>query len=122
MSNVEKLLDDARKIFLTGVDEETLRENEAEIQSWEQDIRANEAFAEWQKQDISKSIAERAKETYVECAITLATNRELKEPDRWNLYAKQDAVLYIITLIASDAKEVIASIEMEIKNKLSRVS
>lgn len=108
-----------RKIFLTEVDEETRADNEKLIKEWEQGLIHNEAFKDWQDHDVSREIADQARRSYIDCALSLASNRQLTDEQRKSTWAKQDAALWLLSLIDKDAKGTIKRIEEEIKRVLT---
>jgi hypothetical protein len=112
-------LEDLRAFFLTDVDPETRADNEQRIKDWEQSLRVNRAFAEWQALDITQDILRQAKQTYLEASTALATNRALTDDQRARFWASQDASLWIVSLISKDAAAEIATIESEVRHALS---
>ena len=114
-----KDLDKLKQIFLTEVDEETLLENQELIRAWEKDLIESESFASWQDHDITLNIARQVKVSYVDISLMLARNRDLTERQRYELWGKQDACLFILSLIEKDAKGKIQSIQNEIKKALN---
>lgn len=114
-----KELDEVRKIFLTEVDEETRLDNEQKIIEWETGLRENEAMADWRDHDITKKIAQQAKQTYKELSMQLATNRNLTDEQRRSFWGRQDACLFILSLIEVDAKGAIERIHNEIKTAIA---
>lgn len=115
-------LDEIRSVFLAeGLDEDVRSDNERVLRDWEEGLRHNEAFASWQDSDITKQIVQQAKQTYIECALLLAQNRDLTDRQRDSLYAKQDAALWLLALTNKDAKKMLESIEAEIKAALSQI-
>lgn len=117
--NIQDKIEESRQIFLTDVDEETLKDNLAKINEWETSIRTNKAFANWQNSDISKMLIKQFKLTYKNASLQLAQARKLTEAERATLWATKDACLMVLSLIAKDAKAEIESIEKEIDHALS---
>lgn len=115
MSELEKL----REFFLSGVDEEEREANAAEIAKWEQGLIENEGMASWQEHDITKAIMKRAKEAYREHSFQLAFDRRMSQEYRNTLYARQDAILWLLALAEKDAKAEIDRIHAEIKTALN---
>lgn len=121
MSN-PKELEDVKKIFLDDneVDEETRAANLQKITEWESTIVANENYAGWQDHDISKEISKQAKEAYKDFSMQLANNRNLTQAQRDALFAKQDAIKWLLSIIdKGDPKEVIQQTLKEIRSALS---
>lgn len=108
-------LERVREIFLTEVDEETRNDNLEKIKEWEDGLMHAEAFASWQDQDITKELLKEAKETYRDIGIILANNRELTEKERYSFWGRQDACLFLLSLMAKDAKGTLEQIQKEIK-------
>lgn len=114
-TEIEKL----KEIYLANdVDDEDYQENLEKINEWETTLRTSEDFLSWQQSDVTKGIMKQAKESYRDLAMQLMTNRNLTETERASIYAKQDACLWIIALVAKDAKALIKQIETEIKKAL----
>lgn len=112
-------LEKIREIFLTEVDEETRLDNERQIIEWETSLRENEAIAEWRDHDITKKLALQAKESYKECAMQLGLDRRISTETRERLWAKQDACLFLLSLIEVDATGALERIRHEIRNALN---
>ena len=118
MKNIQKL----KEIFLSkDIDEEDYKTNLADIRSWESDLIKNKNMLGWQKHDITKEIMKKAKESYIELSTQLATNRGLREQDRIEFFAKQDAMLWILSLSGDDPKSTIEGINSNIKTALNTV-
>lgn len=116
---IEKDLEKLKEIFLSGdIDSEDYEDNLKLISSWELDLRANEEFAGWQTSDITKSIITQAKESYKNNAVLLMTNRELTEKARESIWAKQDAMIFLLSLVEKDTKSAIGQIHREIRQAL----
>lgn len=115
-TDLEKL----KEIYLgADVDEETRAENLKEITDWENALIKNENMRDWQAQDITKEISHQAQSTYREITLQLGTNRKLTEPERFSLWAKQDAALWIISMTMTNAKDIIEQINGQIKAALA---
>ena len=115
-----KDLDKVRDIFASAdVDEETRTENEEQIREWETALIQNEAFAQWQTHDITRQIVTKAKESYKDIALRLASDRALTHDARLSLWAKQDACVFLLSLIDTDAKGALEQIKREIRRVLS---
>lgn len=117
-----KILDEAKQIFLTDVDEETYRENLERISEWERDLLFGEAYQSWRDTDITQQINRTVREAYKDHALTLATNRNLTESERASLWAKQDACLFILSITDKDAKGALESITREITRAINATS
>lgn len=115
MNEIDKL----KEIFLTEVDEETQKENLAQIQEWETALIEHEAYLDWQEHDITKAITAQARSTYRDAAVVLAQNRQLTDAERAALWAKQDAALWLLSITDKDAKGAIAQIKREIHTALN---
>lgn len=112
-------LEKIKNIYLdSDIDEEDYADNLSRITEWESSLRQNEDIASWQESDITKSIAKQAKESYKELAMSLITNREMTEKQRLSVWAKQDAMLWIISMVAKDAKGNLEQIHKEIKQAI----
>ncbi len=119
MNNYQEKIEEARQIFLSDVDEEIQKDNLDKIREWEQTLRTNAAFASWQESDISKLLLAEFKTVYKEASCRLAETRVLTDAERATLWAKKDACLMVISLMARDAKGEIASVQQEIDRALS---
>ena len=113
--DLEKLKD----IYLTDVDPETREENLEQIRDWEQSLLKHEGYQGWREHDVTKEISAKAKETYIDASLLLATSRELTPEQQHILWAKQDAALWILTLTEMDVKTAIAYIEKQIHQALA---
>lgn len=116
-----KELDKLKEIFLAGddLDEETKAENEQRIREWEEGLLKNEAMAGWRDHDVTKQIAKQARETYKETVLRLGVDRKLSIEFRAELFAKQDAALWLLSLIEVDAKGALEQIQKEIRTALN---
>ncbi len=112
--DINDKLEEARQIFLTDVDEETQRENLERINEWEQSLRTNSAFLQWQESEISKMLIKEFKTTYKNASLRLAQTRNLTEGERATLWATKDACLMVLSLLAKDAKGEVESVYKEI--------
>jgi len=113
-SNLERV----KEIFLTGVDEETLLDNQERILEWEKSIVENEAILNWQDHDITKMVVKKAKESYRDVSQTLYQNRELTDRQKYEMWGKQDACLFILSLASKNAKKELEEINNEIKRAI----
>lgn len=119
--DIEKQLEEAKRVFLTDVDEEDAKENLERLQSWEKELRDNASYAQWQANDVTRSIAKQAREAYQDASMQLALNRELDDEQRMSLWAKQDACAFILSLTDKDAKTTLAQLQTQIRNALRAV-
>jgi hypothetical protein len=117
-----KELEQAKKIFLTDVDDETLAENQEQIRAWESSLQQNKAYERWKAHDLTVELNKRVKTSYRDFAMVLATNRSLTEEQRTSIYAKQDACLFILGLTDQDAENAIASVLREIRQTINATS
>lgn len=112
-------LEQAREIFLTGHDEETLAQNREDIAAWEDQIARNEALADWQDHDISRLLLAQFRDTYKDIALTLAEARDLTEQQRLTFYAQQDACLLMLSMFGGDARKELDEIRADIRKKIN---
>lgn len=117
--NLQEKIEQARQIFLTDVDEEIQKDNLEVLKEWEQSLRQNAAFANWQESDISKQLIKQFKVTYKNASLQLANTRNLSEDQRKTLWATKDACLMVLNLLAKDAKMEIENVEKAIDHALS---
>lgn len=114
-----KDLEKLREIYLADdVDSEDYKDNLDKITEWETILRQSENFINWQKNDTTKEIIAKAKESYKQNAMKLGTDRELSEIKRNYLWAKQDAILWLISLMDGDYESTVKQINNEIKQVL----
>lgn len=117
---MDKDFEKVRNIFLSDeLDEETRQDNESKLKEWEDSIRENQNFASWESHDITKQIVLQAKSAYKDIGVTLAENRSLNDTQRASLWAKQDAILWLLSIAQKDAKNVLEQIHKEIKVAIS---
>ncbi len=116
---MNKDLEELKEVFLTEVDEDTRAENEQQIQEWETALIQNEAFASWRDHDVTREIAQKAKDTYKGACMQLMENRDLTDKQRESLFARQDAALWLISMIEVDAKGKIEQIQSDIRHALA---
>ncbi len=119
---MEKDLEKARQIFLTDVDEETRGDNAKRLLEWEQSLIKNSAYLKWQQQDITQNILQEVKSAYQDASVQLALTRDLTEIQRNKLYATQDACMFIIGIMAKDAKSTLEQLQKEIRFAVRAVS
>jgi hypothetical protein len=106
-TDIEKL----REIYVAeDVDVETRTDNLAVIAEWEKRLRELEGFSRWQGHEVTQEILAKAKKAYIDHSLLLASSRDLTDTARQSLWAKQDAVMWLISIISEDAKGEIANI------------
>lgn len=113
--DIKDKLEEARQIFLTDVDEEIRQDNLERITEWEQSLRLNGAFIQWQESDISKMLITEFKTTYKNASLRLAQTRVLTDAERSTLWATKDACLMVLSLLARDARGEVESVHKEIE-------
>lgn len=112
----------ARDVFLSDdLDEEEIADNKAKIDEWHRVLVSNKLFLDWQEHEITKSIARQAKDAFKNHAMTLILKRDLPEKDRQAIWAKQDAIKWLLGLFEKDAKGAIEQVEKEIRGALEAV-
>lgn len=116
---MDKDLEKLKEIFLSSdVDSEDYEDNLRLVTEWETSLRESEDFASWQESDVTKIIIRQAKDTYKDNAMQLMINRNMTEEERKAIWSKQDAVLWLLSLIEKDVKGVITQIQSEIRRAL----
>lgn len=116
---MDKDLQKLKEIFLASdVDDEDRDDNLKKITEWENSIRESEDFLSWQSSDITRKLAEQAKNTFKDNAMSLATNRTMTEEERKSVFAKQDAMLWILSMIEKDVKGTLSQVQGEIRRAL----
>jgi hypothetical protein len=113
-------LDRLREIYVADVDDETREDNLKMIAEWESTLREGRDFLKWQGIPTTQSILSKAKEAYIECSLILAKSRELTEAQCYSLQAKQDAALWIVSIMGIDVKPEIDGINAQIRTALTR--
>lgn len=114
--NIEKL----REIYITeDVDEETRADNLAYITDWQSQLIKLDEFSSWKAHPVTMNIIAQAKKSYVDHSLLLARSRELTDTARQSLWGKQDAMLWIISLVSKDASKEIAQINALITRALN---
>jgi len=114
-----KELEKVKEVFLNVEDPETVEDNRKLIAEWEQGILENQAYASWQDHDITRRVSAQTRQTYIDAAIQLANNRSLTSDQREKLWARQDAMLFILSLTEKDAKGELEQISAEIRRALN---
>ena len=114
-NDLEKL----KTIFLSDeVDAEDYQDNLDKINEWEQSLVSNENIKGWQDHDITREIVQRAKESHATLSLLLATDRKLTDTERASIYARQDAMVWMISIASESPEQVIAGIQDDIKKAL----
>ena len=117
MNNIEKV----KEIFLSNdIDDEEYDDNLDKIKEWEGEIIKNENLLSWQEHDITKDIMSKAREEYIEISLKLARDRKTKEAGRMSLWAKQDAMIWILSLSTNEPKMILEQINSDIKKALKQ--
>ena len=110
-----------REIYVAeDVDVETRTDNLAVIAEWEKKLVECDDFSSWQEHDVTKNIIAQAKKAYLDHSLLLARSRDLTESARQSLWAKQDAMLWLISVGSRDVRSEIASINREIARALAQ--
>jgi hypothetical protein len=117
-NDIEKL----KEIFLTDVDEETKADNLAQIQEWERALVEAEDYEGWREHDVTRRVAAEAKKAYIDLSMELATRRDLTEQQRMSLYARQDAMRWLLSHTEKDGAATIKAIQADIRRALMAVS
>lgn len=117
MNDIETL----KSIFVndTEVDEETRKDNLEMISHWEKGLRASNAFASWQGHPVTVDILSQARKSYTDTVLALGRDKRLTPDERSSLFAKQDAMLWLISLASKDVKIELAGINAEIQRALA---
>jgi hypothetical protein len=89
------------------------------VREWEQSLHQNEVIQSWQGHDFTKKLISKAGEAYKDFALVLANNRTLTQEQRMSLWAKQDAIKFLISLGGEDAKGANEAIHQRIRAALS---
>lgn len=116
MDDLNKL----KEIFLANdIDAEDYQDNLAMIQGWEKDLIANESMESWKNHDVTQIVLKQTKESYIALSLQLVQNRDLSDKARASLWAKQDACLWLISLMDIDVQSKIEQINNQIKTALN---
>lgn len=119
MNDIDKL----KSVFVndTEIDEETRQENLEMISKWEKGLRASNAFASWQGHPVTVDILMQARKSYTDTVLVLGRDKRLSPDERVSLFAKQDAMLWLISLASKDVKIELAGINAEIQRALAAI-
>lgn len=114
-TDIEKIKD----IFLAeDIDSEDYSQNLEDIKLWENDLFENENLLSWQEHDVTKSLVKKARESYQDLSMKLILKRDLLKNERRIVYAKQDAMLWLIGLATGEPAIAIQQINDDIKKVL----
>lgn len=109
-----------KEVFLDpSLDQDELEDNRIRIEEWERALRTNTALKQWQNHDITREIAAKARETYIEAAVRIVERRDLSDADRFTLWAKRDAAQWILSMTNQDPDAVLTQVEEEVRRALS---
>ncbi len=118
MKDIEKI----KEIFLSeDVDDEDYQENLDKITDWENSLIENENLLSWQEHDITKEIISNTKENLLEVSLRLVNDREITEQERMTMFAKQDAMKWLISLSSDNPKIILEQINDDIKKALNQI-
>ena len=113
-------LDKVRELFVADEqDEEEKQSNLETINEWEKSIRENTAFIDWQQSDITQQIIQKAREAYKQVSLRLVYDRNVSESERHTLWAKQDAAIWILSLLARDAAGELKQVDEAVKRAIN---
>ncbi len=116
MKDIEKV----KEIFLSkDTDDEDYQENLEQITGWEKELLENENLLSWQEHDITRDIMSKVKESYIEISLRLATIRAMEDHERMSLWAKQDAMMWILSLTSDEPKALLDKIDSDIRKALN---
>lgn len=111
--------DKLREVFLSkDIDDEDYDDNYKALNDLEREYRESVDLQEWLGHVLTKKLFDTAQEAYVSNAVRLAQDRELTEKERWSIYAKQDAMLWLLTVVEDNPTEKISLIEEQVKKAL----
>lgn len=111
-------LDELRKIFVAKVDDELRAENEEQIREWEQSLFHNEALLSWKEHAITQEFIRQARESYVQLSMQIMDKRH-SDAIRQEMWAKQEAMLWLIRLASDDPKSELERIQNDIRIALN---
>lgn len=109
----------AKEVFLKDVDQETLLDNQKLITEWEKEYLESEAFSEWKGHDITQKVLTQLKESYKDTSMLLATNEALTDDQRSKLFARKDAIEFLLSIMDKDAEGAMKSILSEVRTALN---
>lgn len=114
-------LEKLRKIYLApDLDEDERADNEKTLREWSKALRENKALATWQAHDVTRRIIKQTRQAYKDLAVQLATNRKLTQDERAAIWAKQDAMTWLLSILDTNAAESLAELEKEVKQAVAR--
>lgn len=114
MDDIEKL----RKAFVDENDDPADRaDNEDRLGEWTKALTDAEALLSWQNHEYTAEIFKRFRAEYKFIGLKIATDRELTEDRRKDLFNKQDALSLMLSLMGGfdDPRKVIEGINREIR-------
>lgn len=112
-------LEEAKRIFLTDVDEETYKENLERIEAWQKELLDSEEYISWQEHPFTQKVLKKARETYVMTVVVLGKRRNLSDEMLAELRGAQDATAWLIDLMSEDKKSQLISLQEEIKKAVN---
>lgn len=117
MSDLEKI----REFWVNSpdIDDEEREDNLRVIREWESGLRAANSFGSWQGHPVTLDILSQARKMYIDTVTALGTNNNLSEMQRTELFGKQAAAMWIISMASKDVKSEIADIQAKIRRSLS---
>lgn len=120
MKELEKL----QEIFNadTEMDEETREDNQKAIDEWAAQLVAFDDYEGWKNHPVTQSILKRAKETYVDSGVAIMNGRGFSNEARQALWAKQDAMLWFISIASRNVDLERKEVESRIRAVLDSIS
>lgn len=116
MNDLQKL----KEIFLSNdIDSEDYQDNLALIKDWETELLINENLLDWQEHDVTKRIMAQAKQTHKDVCMRLMNDRDLSKSQRLSLFARKDAMEWMMSLASKEPEEAIKQIQSDIKKALN---
>ena len=110
-----------KEYCLNDVDSETYEENRQEILELEKSLNDAEMYKSWQEHEITKRIKAFAKKEYVETCKLIALDRKLTGEQISSLWARQDAMMWILELGSNDTDSEVRDINLKLDQILSRI-
>lgn len=116
MDKLQKL----KEVFIDPtLPEEEQQDNLDFIKKLEDSIIQNKQIDTWLKDPITVDIMATARESYIELSLSLINKRDITEKERLSIYARQDAMLWILSLLPKDTQETLNSIDARIEQILN---
>lgn len=118
--DTEQLLLKLENIF-TGPDlsDEEREDNSKVIAEWRTGLKEAKEYASWLSHPTTQSIITTAKKAYVDTAVLLATNKDLTQDKRMELFAVQSARKWFILIGSTKPEQDIKNIEQEMRMRLA---